>query len=140
MEGSVRSLCGVPQGDGDTNRQTIIDLWLHKVQAALGAAYIVDRGPMHRRKLDVETTDRDIPTPRTSGSFALYVGICDVTLRSIATRRSILVDDIREKIQKLSLKFADWPNNAPNILQRTELINELFELRKQVESYLQRER
>ena len=88
-----------------------------------------------------DTTDREAPTPRASGSFSIFLGRVEHVIVQLDDHRSSLADALRTKARAMAAEFAKWPDNvSSDVVERlartSDAYQRVVELEAQLQSYL----
>jgi hypothetical protein len=81
--------------------------------------------------------DREMPTPRASGTHAAFRDAAAALIEELTPRRGVqLADALIEQAAAARDEFDAWPATQPDVAQRSSAIQRLIELREQVSAYL----
>jgi hypothetical protein len=90
------------------------------------------------------SVDREVPTPRASGSFLIFHTRAQILHSQLVlvTTRTPFLDALRSKVDALVVECERWPDIAPtDVTERLAATNEMFQkirdLEEQVKTFLE---
>jgi hypothetical protein len=83
-----------------------------------------------------KSVDREVRTPRTSGSFSAFLDASKEIAVKLEPHTSPIAVAMREKAIELAAIFNGWPENPPDMVKRSSDIQALIDLNIQVRAFI----
>ncbi len=85
-----------------------------------------------------KSVDREVRTPRTSGSFSAFLEASNEIAEKLEPHTSPVAVAMRKKALDLAATFEGWPQTPPDTNQRSSDIQALIDLNMQVHEFLKK--
>lgn len=80
--------------------------------------------------------DDEAPTPRESGSLAVFERTCEESIERLRGNDSARADELREEARTLLVELKTWPTRSPLPAIRSEVVLRVMDLHCAVVEYV----
>lgn len=78
----------------------------------------------------------DPPTPKDSGSLAIFETTCDECISKLAGFDTDRADELREEARSLLIEVRGWRMKPPNVTERAHAVTRVMDLHRGVSEYV----
>jgi len=77
----------------------------------------------------------DPPTPKDSGSLAIFESTCDECIKRLSGFDTDRADELREEARSLLVEIRSWRGAPPNVTERAHVVTRVMDLYRAVSEY-----